>query len=77
MNSSTLQARVTLERVDGAGRITVSDPGRGFDVAAVMGDPALANGLLLMRDRLKLLGCRMEIRSNPGSGTRVLIENPL
>jgi PAS domain S-box-containing protein len=75
-HAGTLQTEVTLEKVDGGGRITVSDAGRGFDKEKVLNDPALAHGLLIVRDRLNLLGCQMEVRSQPGEGTHVIIEPP-
>ena len=74
-HAGTLQTEVTLEKLDG-GRITVSDAGRGFDKEKVLNDPALAHGLLIVRDRLNLLGCQMEVRSQPGKGTQVIIEPP-
>ena len=75
-HAGTLQTEVTLEKVDGGGRITVSDAGRGFDQEKVLNDPTLAHGLLIVRDRLNLLGCQMEVRSQPGEGTHVIIEPP-
>jgi PAS domain S-box-containing protein len=75
-HAGTLQTEVTLEKVDGGGRITVSDAGRGFDQEKVLNDPTLAHGLLIVRDRLNLLGCQMEVRSQPGEGTQVIIEPP-
>lgn len=70
------QAQVTLEQVDGHPCITVSDDGKGFDADAVMGNPQSAHGLLIIQDRLKLLGCRMELISRPGEGTHIRIELP-
>jgi len=57
-------------------RITVSDQGKGFDAEEVMGDPEAANGLLNLRHRLNLMGCNMDVHSNPGQGTRVMIDCP-
>ena len=54
--------------------LTVSDDGKGFDADAVMGNPQSAHGLLIIQDRLKLLGCRMELISRPGEGTHIRIE---
>jgi PAS domain S-box-containing protein len=70
------QAQVTLERVNGHPCITVSDDGKGFDADAVMGNPQSAHGLLIIQDRLNLLGCRMELISRTGEGTRIRIELP-
>jgi len=71
------QATVTLEQVDGRGRITISDSGKGFDVGAIMNDPKTAHGLLMLQDRLGLMGGSIEVVSKLGDGTRVVIEIPL
>jgi PAS domain S-box-containing protein len=70
-------ARVTLEQENGLGRITVSDDGKGFDADAVMQDVKIAHGLLVVQDRLNLLGCRMDVRSEPGHGSEVIIDIPM
>jgi PAS domain S-box-containing protein len=70
------EATVTLERVNGRGRIIVSDTGRGFDAETIMKSPARAHGLLIIQDRLSLLGCQMDLTSRVGEGTRVAIELP-
>ena len=71
------QAKVTLEQVNGHPCITVSDGGRGFDAEAIMGNPQSAHGLLIIQDRLRLLGCQMELASRPGEGTSIRIELPI
>ena len=71
------QATVTLEQVDGRGRITISDSGKGFDVGAIMNNPKNAHGLLMLQDRLGLIGGSIEVISKLGDGTRVVIEIPL
>ena len=76
-HAGTSQATITLEQVNEKARITISDAGKGFDVGAVMNDPKAAHGLLVIQDRLSLLGCSMEMTSEPGKGTRVVIEAPL
>ena len=75
-HAGILEAKVTLEQVHGQGRITVSDDGKGFDTEAVLKDTQTAHGLLIIQERLSLLGCRMEIISASGEGTRILIEMP-
>jgi signal transduction histidine kinase len=71
------RATVSLAQVEDLLRITVSDAGTGFDAAAVMSDLHVSHGLLVIHDRLSLLGGRMEVTSKLGEGTRVLIETPL
>ncbi len=75
-HSGTLEAEVSMERVDDRVLITVSDQGQGFDSSTVLGDAKVAHGLLSVRNRLDLLGCQMEINSKPGAGTRVSINCP-
>jgi PAS domain S-box-containing protein len=76
-HAGVLQAKVICEQVDGRYSITVSDDGKGFDVDTVLKNSKLAHGLLIIQDRLSLLGCRMDVVSKPGEGTRVVIELPI
>jgi PAS domain S-box-containing protein len=76
-HSGLLEATVNLRQENGSGRIAVSDPGKGFDAEAVIKNPLLAHGLLIIRDRLGLMGCDMRIDSQPGDGTRVTITIPM
>ena len=75
-HAETLQATVTLEQADDQIRITVSDAGKGFDPTVVLSDPGVVHGLLNIRHRLDLIGCQMEITSQPGGGTQVVIHCP-
>lgn len=54
----------------GALSFTVTDDGRGFDVAAA------GTGLEGMSDRVGALGGQVEVRSAPGAGTRVSVTIP-
>jgi PAS domain S-box-containing protein len=76
-HAGSLEATVTLEQRDGRGRMTVSDGGKGFDVQTIMKDPRTAHGLLMLQDRLGLIGGSIEVTSKVGDGTRVEIEIPL
>lgn len=71
------EAKITLEEIQGRPSISVSDHGKGFDARAIMGNRQAAHGLLIIQDRLNLLGCQMELVSNPGKGTRIKIELPV
>jgi signal transduction histidine kinase len=75
-HAGVLEAKIVLEEIDGQGRITISDGGKGFDVEAVMGNVKTAHGLLVVQDRLSLLGCSMKIQSKPDGGTQIVIEVP-
>lgn len=72
-------AVISVELEDAAVRIEVEDDGKGFDVEAVrrQADKAVGLGLLGMEERIALLGGRFQIESNPGGGTRLVIEVPL
>jgi len=52
--------------------LSVEDDGHGFDAGRVRG-----LGLVGMEERVKHLGGAFEVRSQPGSGTRVSVELPL
>lgn len=56
-------------------RATVVDDGRGFDTSEVFDDRQSSTrlGLLGMRERAKLAGAELSIRSRPSSGTRVAV----
>lgn len=57
-------------------RIRVEDDGVGFQVAPTLAR-ARGFGLAGIRERVALLGGRLEIRSSPGQGTRIRIELPV
>jgi two-component system sensor histidine kinase DegS len=48
--------------------LTITDDGKGFDIAKVWGRGL---GLISMQERLDALGGTLEIRSKPGEGTHV------
>ena len=54
----------------------VADDGVGFEVTAVLDDPARL-GLLSLAQRLDSVGGRMTIQSSPGAGTRVRFGIPI
>lgn len=59
--------------------IEIEDDGAGFEPALVAQPRETGEGLGLlgMRERLTLLGGRLEIESEPGSGTRIIAMAPL
>ena len=66
---------VTLEKSDGALALTVCDDGTGFDATGKPGNSGL--GLSSMRERARLAGGSLEIRSRPGQGATVRVAVPL
>ncbi len=75
-HSGTAEASLMVDAKDSRLHVTLADHGKGFDVQAVMSDPKAAHGLLELRNRLSLLGCSMEVDSQPGGGTVIRIEVP-
>ncbi|HZF57449.1 MAG TPA: GAF domain-containing sensor histidine kinase [Rubrobacter sp.] len=68
------RADVQLVATPGQIRLVVADDGRGFDASNM---PEDRHGLVGMNERAKMLGGRLEIRSNPGAGTRIEATVPL
>jgi CheY-like chemotaxis protein len=57
--------------------ITVEDEGSGFDRERLdAADPLHPTGLARIRERLEVLGGKVDIESSPGHGTTVVIEVP-
>jgi signal transduction histidine kinase len=75
-HAGTLEAAIRFEHYDSRLLVIVKDHGIGFASELVMNDPKSAHGLLIIRHRLNLLGCSMELKSQPGNGTEVIVEVP-
>lgn len=56
---------------DGRTVVVVEDDGRGFDVDGV--DDAAHFGLSTMRERVQIVGGKLDVSSEPGRGTRVTV----
>jgi PAS domain S-box-containing protein len=70
-------ADLWLEEVRDHLRIGVSDKGLGFDVERVEQVPVNSFGLFSIHERLSLVGGRLDIRSEPGSGSKLTLVVPL
>jgi PAS domain S-box-containing protein len=70
--------RITLRHLNNCIRLHVRDWGPGFDPeeATEGGGPGERLGLSSMRERVALLGGRLEVRSRPGEGTDLVAEIP-
>jgi two-component system CheB/CheR fusion protein len=75
-HSGVLEATVAFEDHDHHLKVIVSDAGHGFASQEVMTSRKFGYGLLSLRHRLNLLGCELEVRSEPGDGTQIIIEVP-
>jgi signal transduction histidine kinase len=78
-HSGSNQATVRLEQVEDDLVIEVLDEGYGFDVQALAMQEMGAGGfgLFSVRERLSLLGGHVEVHSNPGKGTHVVLRTPM
>ncbi len=56
--------------------VTVEDQGRGFDLEKIAGQEFKGFGLMNVRERLELLGGRMELLSVPGQGAQFRLYVP-
>lgn len=70
------QARLALWRDSGLLILEFEDNGVGFAVEELRLGPAVGLGLLGMRERARILGGKLEIKSKPGAGTRITLEIP-
>jgi signal transduction histidine kinase len=70
------QIVVALHWDGGALRLTVDDDGAGFDAKAVSA-PRRGLGMAAIRQRLTAMGGTMQVESQPGQGSRVILQLPL
>jgi two-component system, NarL family, sensor histidine kinase DevS len=73
-HATARRVSILLARREGAVKAVVEDDGRGFDPAELAGD---GFGLVGMRERLALLGGRLEVESRPDAGTTIAAEVPI
>ena len=71
------EVRIRLEMVNGRLKLSVADDGRGFEQTNAFSEAGGHFGLLGMRERAKRLGGELQLRSEPGQGTRVEVTVPL
>ena len=70
------QVRVNFDMDDTRVRVVVEDNGKGFDVETVSSGPQKTIGLSSLKERMELLGGGLDIESQAGQGTRVVMEIP-
>ena len=75
-HANTRQAKITFEEMEETIRLVISDDGDGFEIGRKTRKDDVLGGLSNFRNRLNLLGCRLEVQSNPGDGTKVIIDIP-
>ncbi len=74
-HSGAKEAKVELIGSNEDIRLSVTDPGVGFDLEAVRGKGGL--GLMSIRERVEILGGKMFIETKPGGGTRLQVWIPV
>jgi signal transduction histidine kinase len=72
-HSAATRVRVDLRRQEGRVRAVISDNGVGFDTAQ---SGLRSFGLRGMRERVRVLGGDLEIESEPGQGTQIVVDLP-
>jgi signal transduction histidine kinase len=72
-HAAASQIEVTVREAGGRIEIAVRDDGAGFDPAASTG----GRGLTGMRERIELLGGKIDVSSKPGAGTEISASVPL
>lgn len=77
-HSGATSAAITIEFTDSRTKITVSDNGKGFILAARIGELAKQGklGLAGIQERAQLIGGTMAVQSAPGKGTTITVEAP-
>ncbi len=67
--------QVRLFEAEGELNISIKDDGKGFD--AEISRKKLSFGLIGMKERVNLLKGHLDINSEPGKGTQILVRIPL
>jgi signal transduction histidine kinase len=78
-HSKAKNASISMQRYDDELVLRISDDGKGFDVAQFtrIQENGRGAGLFGIKERIRLLGGRCAVQSNPGQGTHVTITIPL
>jgi signal transduction histidine kinase len=78
-HSKSSQVQVTLRQANDEVQLTVTDDGRGFDLAAAQARAQVGGsmGLLSMEERVTLLGGQLKVQTAPGLGCQVSARLPL
>jgi signal transduction histidine kinase/DNA-binding NarL/FixJ family response regulator len=70
-HANSTRAEVWFGFDDHTMQVIVSDNGRGFDLGETLHDGTHHFGLSMMRERAEITGGRLEVRSEPGGGTKI------
>ncbi len=76
-HSQATQVQVAFEQTHAGLRVTIEDNGRGFDLGTYgMTNTGRRLGLIAMRDRAEFLSGKLNLYSEIGKGTRVVLNIP-
>ena len=67
---------MSFGKINGQTCLTIRDDGAGFDVESQLADAKMPGGLTNLKQRLNLIGCQLQVNSQSGKGTRVIILIP-
>jgi signal transduction histidine kinase len=71
------QVGVSFELQDSRAQIVVADDGCGFEIGEMPSAPGDHFGLAFMHDRMQQIGGSLEVISQPGAGTQVILTAPV
>ncbi len=74
-HSGVNKALVKIENKNKSLTLVIKDEGRGFDLQAVQANKE-SYGIIGMKERVDIFGGEMDINTQPGSGTQVIIKIP-
>jgi len=74
-HAETFHAVITVEKANRHIQIVVSDGGAGFPADSINQENG-SGGLARIQHRVRLMGCNLHVQSQPGEGTRVIIQVP-
>ncbi|MCS6909831.1 MAG: sensor histidine kinase [Anaerolineales bacterium] len=76
-HAQATEVHVTLDTDDVRVRAIVEDNGRGFNPEILADSKQKTVGLSALKERIELLGGALELDSQPGQGTRVVMDVPV
>jgi len=77
-HSGASEASITVECQEAEVRVTISDNGKGFALPRQLSDFASQGklGLTGMAERARLIGGKLEVSSQKGKGTKIIVKAP-
>jgi nitrate/nitrite-specific signal transduction histidine kinase len=76
-HSNTLSATIHCVTIGDWVCISIDDNGKGFDPDEIVRNGKNHYGLQIMRERAETIGGTLELKSQPGQGTRIIVQVPV